>query len=241
MSIKNQITYKVKKWKTMVPIEDVEPLDSGRRVIPVAIGEYEVDGTKEYFVEDFFDDILTELILSSPEFKILCDVNYEPHTVILYNGSIVPHNMAITSMLNDIKSTLSRIDKDQIMDAFKEMRFNLEHKGKLGSASKLLCARINHDTDMNYSVMFIRAALMEYINDCLFVTDDGVREAICDLSYNELLDVSCGLLEIKMVGFTKKTLVSAFLKNGLSTEEFEKYVTAEIMKRLLNGAIREYE
>lgn len=241
MSVPNQKTFKMKDWKCMQPIDSIIPIaESGRKLVPISIGEVPTPDGKKHVIEEIYDDVLEEVYSKNSDYKVLCDINYHPMITLLYNGSLAIHNEAVIKDKETVEKAMERLDKGILLQAFAEMRLNMELIEKLGESSKILIANIRKITGVNYSTAFIQAVLVKKLMDEQIHPTTSVAAIIQDFSYEELLRAACGIVEYRATQQCTIDPTSALVyKMNCPIDEVERLVQREITIRLINGQVAE--
>lgn len=235
----SQKTFKLRNWKYINTSE--ENHYNNRKLAKVVIGERTYsDGTIEPITEDIYEDILREVhVLKQPEYKVMCDINHYPIITILYNGILTLHNPHIRQDKEDIEAAFNAIDKTLLLNAYSEMRLNMECLSKIGKATNLLISTVNMNTNKDYSYPFIQAVLHKVINDDINVPADEVAVNVMDFSYEELLQCVCGIVEFKATKKCTIEPIKTILESGMASfERAEKVVEQELIYRVASGQLK---
>lgn len=236
-----QKTYKRKDWKCIKSITDIEPLPNGRLIIPVAVGERTLDsGEQEYIIEDMYADVLSEVYSEESSYTTMIDLHRYPAITLLYNGTLAIHNEKIKKDIENVTNIINSIDQTLMLQAFYELRLNAECLEKLGSRAKFFISLIHEQTPVKYSNSFIYAVLAKIIAEKYNNTPSEAADIIHDLSYKELLQAVCGVVEHKVThNCTTEPIQIMVGSMRLPYKEVERNIMQELLFRLANGQIKQ--
>lgn len=232
-------TYKMKDW---LAIEDTaEEIVNGRNIKYIAIGETsDENGNTTYIVVKIFEDILMDIIKVESDYQTLIDTNHEPMITVMYNGVVVPHNPEVTEYIKEIYGAINTIDKNLLYRSFLEMRLNMECIQKLGKATKNLIYQINDAVNGNYTSFFIQSIINQYIEETLNPGIEPLDMMIKDLSYEELLEIVCGILQYKDTGICSSDSINSLLSTyNYPIHAFIQKIEFELLYRTAIGQLRQ--
>lgn len=236
------IIYKpIKEWK----LGDVEKKEESSRLIinTLIIGEYQHKGkTIEYITEEIYKHILDDILNSPRQYQITVKQGMVPPLTITCNGQLVMYNQTVRKQFTQTKELLHQLPREEIFDSYKEMRFNLNGRGKLGDGTKLLMFKIKKETSLNYSTTFIREVIGSFLEDTMISTEDESVQYLHSLSYEELLSHAFEIISYQW----KKEVTEDYLlelynqaenKEQLMYQFYQK-INEELLFRFLKGTLK---
>lgn len=158
-------------------------------IVKLVIGEitenYQVI---DYIIEDIYKNVLDTIMKNKYKYKVDVKINQIPQLIITCDGYLLLHNPKIKKLHDDVYECLSKLEPKDIMDAYYELRLNMNALGKLGPATEYLLVQIRRYTGENISSSFARELIHKYIENTFFsVEEDDIKTYIRTLDYEDLL------------------------------------------------------
>lgn len=248
--VKEKRTIKIYKtisgWKIGSEME--KDATSNRKIAKLVLGEIRNGQDLEnYIVEDIYKDLLDSIADNPHDYDISVKINMTPQLIITYDGVLIPHNSHIKKHLEDIVHVLENIPISYIMDAYLEMRLNMNGKSKLKESSNMITAMIQKESGKNYAVPFLRTAICQRVENKFFNTeDDEWKDFIRSLSYEELVIYTNEIVRYKYTGEVTIDVLDEHLSlshDSNNTIQFmnslENIIEKELLFRLYKGTLKE--
>ena len=244
MERKVKIYKPIKEWK----LGDIESRDPSDIILSTLIlGEYQQKGkTLSYITTEIYKQILEAVVANPEQYKITINLGMLPILTISCGGQLVIYNHHVKEQFHQLKNILSTISKVEIFDSFKEMRFNMDGKGKLGTATQFLMAKINKEASRNFdapfSPIFVREAISSVLEEEFIPATDECAEYLRSLSYKELLAHTFEVVSYQW----KKTVTEEYLLEIIEQAEdkekamydFYQKINDELLLRFLKGTMK---
>lgn len=235
--------YKIKNWKMGSELEQGK---NGRSIAKLILGEiYEGKDIIDYIIEDIYKDLLDDIYNNPRNYEVVIKLNMVPQLTVIYDGLLISHNDNINDYIDTIKETLTNIQNEYVLDAYLEMRLNMNGKNKLKESTDMLAAMIRKTSGFNYSIPFIRTAICQIIEDKFFNTrNNELKEWIRSLSYQDLVEYTNELIRYKMTNSIKNEFLFEYINNSAKDpkrilKDFENILSQELILRLHKGLLAE--
>lgn len=229
-------------WGRGVDMETQTP--DGRTVTYLVLGEYTENGmVTDYISERIFENVLADIFKNAKDYEVKVQVGAVPLLVVINNGFIVMHNTETENHVKTLKGILEQIDAETIMDAYTELRLNMNGKSKLGAATDILMAKIEKLGNCKYSTIFVRAVINTMLDEKFFsVEDNELKEWMRSLDYVDLVKLSSTIMRFRMDGTINDDLLrELWQESGKEPQQFMKGVEVvlgqELTLRLIKGSV----
>lgn len=237
------IIYKyIKEWCKGADSQEVAA--DGRTMVSLVLGEYRCNGTtQDYIVEPIYENVLEDIISNAKNYEIKVQLNVIPQLTVIANGFIVQHNDAVAGYIRELQDVLKQIDDETIMDAYLELRLNMNGKSKLNAATDILMAKIEKISGKKYCSLFVRAVINTVIEHRFFSTEDNeLKEWLRSLDYVDLVGITNVLLRYKLDQvISDEMLMQLCQESRKETAQFMKGVEIvlgqELILRLFKGVL----
>lgn len=211
--------------------------NSNRHVSRLVIGTMiNSDGTEQYLVENIYTDLID--LITSKTVKVHVDIYSEPMIVLEMNNKLVPHNLDVEYLKEDIidvlKTQTSNIS-NQVRAAC-EIRNNAYSRNmQLGRATKTLRAILCEQLATTISYDFIKFCLKEIFFQS--EVEDELEKEFMTYTKEDLISVYGGLIEKERTGAVRIEPMKALVEDGISVTEIDKVLKNEIARRFFEGNI----
>jgi len=229
-------------WKVgQEPQKDSE----GKTLQKLVIGEItENRKVQEYITEDIYESILGAILNHPKEYRIDVQIGKVPQLIIMYKGLIVMHNETIKSLLASIQEVLTSLPPEELLDAYYELRLNLNGKKRLRESTEIIVAKVRKESQINFSHIFIREATSRMLENIYYSTKDlDSKELLRSASYSELVELAIELLRFESTGCVKEMYLNSLLEETTkpkeTMQEFRENLMEELLVRLTKGTLQE--
>ena len=212
---------------------------SERKAHMIIIGMMEQPGgTESYIAEGIYDDIMP--LIEQNKVTVHVDIYSEPMVVIEKDGRLVPHNINIQYLKEDVCDVLdeSDITKSNQIRTLVELRNNIYASYPLGRAAKILRMELSRvldlDNYLNYD--FLSLVLREKYSN-LEVGEELAKE-FRSYTKEELISVYGGLMEKALTNAVKIEPAKELVEKGIALENIEEALKDEVARRFFYGEIK---
>lgn len=233
-----------KPYKTVtgwMEFTDYNKNANGRPLSLIAIGEHREGLNIDYIQEEIYSDILEDIKNNVGSYQISVKLGNRPQLVISMNGSLIIHNPDVKETAGRLNELLERVSEDLIIDAYYEMRLNMEAKCKLSNTTFALASIINSAESTQYPVPFIQRAIVAKIESRYYsIKDSAVKEYVRSMDYTDLIAIMSDIHRYKALDkMNDKYLSELLLQGNLTVKDIENIVGKELMYRLYIGTLTE--
>ena len=209
-----------------------------RPAVRIGIGELQqVDGTKQYLIEPFYEDILP--LIDERNVTVHIDVYSEPMVVLEVKGKLVIHNANVMLLKEE---TIEALRDDKVvtigsqLKCLAELRRNMQAGEKIGTSTKALREILSDGLNKKVSYDFIRLILKEmYVG---VDTENELASLMYTMSNSELIDLHSGIINKELTNGTNINPLMKLLTEGYNFEAVKSAYQNEVTRRFYEGSIR---
>lgn len=161
--ILTKVAYKKRAWGYI----DAKPFcyeNENRPAVSLAIGHSEdINGKKEYIVEDMYIDIMGAIYDESKGYTTYVNVWVEPHVVIMKDGFLCEHNADILEYIKCIREEIKVMDIDTLVSCLLELKLTAKNQRQQGPNTKAFMKHLKNKYQIPFNIKLVECVLNEYL------------------------------------------------------------------------------
>lgn len=228
--------FKISEWKQ---VSDKAFFYEGeeRPAVRIGIGEIDQpDGTKQYVIEPFYEDILP--LIDKNAVTVYIDLYAEPMVVLESHGNLIIHNANVKILKEE---TVEALDEKVVtignqLKSLAELRNNIQARNGIGPNTKALREILSDGLNKKVSYNFIRLVLKEMYNP--IDAGNELSMKMLGFSNEELVRVKSGLINKELTDGTSIQPTSQLLMDGFSYDDIKEAYEKEVCRRFYDGVIK---
>lgn len=139
---------------------------------------------------------------------------------------------------------IKQLPGENILDAYLEMRLNMNGLSKLKGSSTIVMALIERQSNKKYSIPFVRSAICQYIEESCYPTDGNIiKDVLRSIDYKSLIEYVNEIVRYRITGEIKDDFFKEIISNSEKEEdiimkEVELLISEETLLRLYKGTLQ---
>lgn len=230
-------------WKLDTHLSSIP--GSNRQIAKLILGDISYHGSiEEYITEDIYKDLLDNILNNPKEYKVTVQLGNVPQLTVTLDGLLIPHNHMTATYIEEITELIKQLPKDDVIDAYLEMRLNMNGQTKLKGASSLLMSLIEKRSHKKYAIPFVRTAICQFIEETYYFTGTDIKDTLRSMDYPSLIQCINEIIRYKMTGkiedeFLKEAVNSSSKEEKTVIKEIELLAGKETLLRLYKGTLQQ--